>query len=85
MKATCAIAKEEPGFDHYQGRSQRAINRSVQLAFVTARLDQLAAWPAFEKVHDQVFPAVDEGMAQMNIHCYHPKRWPLDLLLRYLR
>ena len=77
--------KEELGFDHYQVRSQRSINRSVQLSFVAASLTQLIAWPAFEKVHDQVFPAVDEGLAQMNIHWYHPKRWTLGLLLRYVR
>ena len=77
--------KEELDFDHYQVRSQRSINRSVQLSFVAASLTQLIAWPAFEKVHDQVFPAVDEGLAQMNIHWYHPKRWTLGLLLRYVR
>ena len=77
--------KEELGFDHYQVRSERSINRSVLLSFVAASLTQLIAWPAFEKVHDPIFPAVEEGLAQMNIHWYHPKRWTLGLLLRYLR
>lgn len=52
---------------------------------MAASLTQLIAWPAFEKAHDPTFPAVEEGLAQMNIHWYHPKRWSLGLLLRYLR
>ena len=77
--------KEELGFDQYQVRSQQAIQRSVLLSFVAASLTQLLAWPAFEKAQEQTVPALKEGLQQMGIHWYHPKRWTLGLLLRYLR
>ncbi|RMH10910.1 MAG: hypothetical protein D6698_17185 [Gammaproteobacteria bacterium] len=77
--------KEELGFDHYQVRSPRSIERSVLLSFVAASLTQLVAWPAFEQKHAQTFPSLEQGLAQMGIHWYHPRRWTLGLLLRYLR
>lgn len=77
--------KEELGFDHYQVHSQQAIERSVLLSFVAASLTQLIAWPAFEKAHEQTFPALEDGLAQLGMHWYHPTRWTLGLLLRYLR
>ncbi len=39
--------KEELGFDPYQVRSERSINRSVLLSFVATSLTPLIAWPAF--------------------------------------
>lgn len=78
-------SKEELGFDHYQVRSQRSIQRSVLLSFVAASLTQLVAWPAFEKTHAKTFPSLEQGLAQMGIHWYHPSRWTLGLLLRHLR
>jgi len=77
--------KEELGFDHYQVHSQQSIERSVLLSFVAASLTQLIAWPAFEKAYDRTFPSVEEGLAQLGIHWYHPTRWTLGLMLRYLR
>ena len=77
--------KQELGFDQYQVRSPQAIQRSVLLSFVAASLTQLLAWPAFEKTQAATFPAVEKGLQQMDIHWYHPKRWTLGLLLRYLR
>ena len=78
-------SKQELGFDHYQVRGVRSINRSVLLSFVAASLAQLLAWPAFEKAHGPIFPTLKQGLTQMGIHWYHPKRWTLGLLLRYLR
>ena len=49
-------SKQELGFDHYQVRGVRSINRSVLLSFVAASLAQLLAWPAFEKDHARFFP-----------------------------
>jgi len=77
--------KEELGFDQYQVRSQRSIERSVLLSFVAASLTQLVAWPAFEQAHAKTFPSLEQGLAQMDMHWYHPYRWTLGLLLRYLR
>jgi hypothetical protein len=77
--------KEALGFDQYQVRSQRAIQRSVLLSFVAASLTQLVAWPAFEQSHAKTFPSLAQGLAQMGIHWYHPRQWTLGLLLRYLR
>ena len=77
--------KEELGFDQYQVHSQRSIERSVLLSFVAASLTQLVAWPAFEQTYTKTFPSLEQGLAQMGIHWYHPSRWTLGLLLRYLR
>ncbi len=77
--------KEELGFDHYQVRSQRAIERSLLLSFVAASLTQLVAWPAFEKAHSKMIPDLDQGLNLMGMHWYQPQRWTLGLMLRYLR
>ena len=52
---------------------------------VAASLTQLVAWPAFEHAHTKTFPSLEQGLAQMGIHWYHPNRWTLGLILRYLR
>jgi hypothetical protein len=71
-------SKEELGFDHYQVRAEKAIDRSVLLSFVAASLTQLVAWPAFEKVHCQTFPALVHGLQQMGIHDISPKNWTVS-------
>ena len=69
--------KEELGFDQYQVHSQRSIERSVLLSFVAASLTQLVAWPAFEHAHTKTFPSLEQGLAQMGIHCIlrNPVLW----------
>jgi len=44
IKPICATLKEELSFDPYQVRTQRSIERSVLLFFVTASLAPLLAW-----------------------------------------
>jgi len=76
--------KESFGFDHYQVRSETAIQRSVVLSFVAASLTQLLALPKFQQQQDGL-PALKVGLQQMNIHWYHPTRWTLGLIVRYIR
>lgn len=78
-------SKESFGFDHYQLRSEQAINRHVQLSFIAASLVQLLALPAFVETHGKVLPGLKDALAQMNIHWYHPTRWTLGLLLKFLK
>jgi len=77
--------KENLGFDHYQVRSEQAIERSVLLSFVAASLTQLVALPAFQQVHNETLPSLKQGLEEMNIHWYHPPRWTLGLIIRYIR
>ena len=78
-------SKESFGFDHYQVRSETAIQRSVSLAFVSASLTQLLALPQFQQTHSETLPSLGQGLDEMNIHWYHPKRWTLGLVIRYIR
>ncbi|NIT13160.1 MAG: transposase [Candidatus Dadabacteria bacterium] len=78
-------SKESFGFDHYQVQSEKAIQRSVLLSFVCASLTQLLALPQFQNNHTQTLPGLEEGLDEMNIHWYHPKRWTLGLVTRYIR
>jgi hypothetical protein len=78
-------SKESFGFDHYQVRSEKAIQRSVSLSFICASLTQLLALPQFQQTHSETLPDLAQGMDDMNIHWYHPKRWTLGLVTRYIR
>ena len=77
--------KENLGFDHYQVHAEQSIERSVLLAFVAASLTRLVALPAFQKAHEQAIPALGPALEKMNIHWYHPTRWTVGLILRYIR
>ena len=77
--------KESFGFDHYQVRSETAIQRSVVLSFVAASLTQLLALPQFQQQHTDGLPDLKVGLLEMNIHWYHPTRWTLGLIVRYIR
>jgi hypothetical protein len=78
-------SKESFGFDHYQVRSETSIQRSVVLSFLSASLTQLMALPQFQQQHPEELPELEIGLKQMNIHWYHPKRWTLGLIARYIR
>ena len=77
--------KETLGFDHYQVRSERAIESSVLLCFVATSLLRLLAWPAFQQAHTTFLPSVQQGVKEMGIHWYQPAYWTLGLILRYVR
>lgn len=78
-------SKESFGFDHYQVRSETSIQRSVVLSFLSASLIQLTALPQFQQQHPEGLPELKVGLCQMNIHWYHPIRWTLGLIARYIR
>ena len=77
--------KESLGFDHYQVHSEVSIERSVLLSFVAASLAQLVALSAFQQAHSDTLPSLKQGLEEMNMHWYHPERWTLGLIIRYLR
>lgn len=78
-------SKESFGFDHYQVRSENAIQRHVQLSFIATSLLQLLALPAFVEQHGKSLPELKHALDAMNIHWYQPQRWTLGLILRYLK
>ena len=77
--------KESFGFDHYQVRSETAIQRSVVLSFLSASLTQLLVLPQFQNEQPEGLPQVSQAVKEMNIHWYHPARWTLGLIIRYIR
>ena len=77
--------KENLGFDHYQVRADHSIERTVLLSCVAASIARLAALPAFQRQHQTHLPTIGQALKQMNIHWYHPTRWTLGLILKYLR
>ena len=78
-------SKESFGFDHYQVKSETAIQRSIVLSFVGASLTQLMALPKFQRTHPETLPKLRIALTQMNIHWYHPTRWTLGLIVRYIQ
>lgn len=78
-------SKESFGFDHYQVRSQTAIQRSVVLSFLSASLTQMMALPKFQQAHPDALPKLKVALKEMNIHWYHPTHWTLGLIARYVR
>ena len=78
-------SKESFGFDHYQVRSQTAIQRSVVLSFLSASLTQMMALPKFQQAHPDALPKLKVALKEMNIHWYHPTQWTLGLIARYVR
>lgn len=78
-------SKESFGFDHYQVKSETAIQRSVVLSFVAATLTQLMVLPKFQKQQPDVLPDVDTALQDMHIHWYQPKRWTLGLVVKFIR
>lgn len=77
--------KESFGFDHYQVQSETAIQRSVVLSFIAASLTQLLVLPNFQNQQVEALPTVDRALRDMNIHWYHPKRWTLGLIVKFIR
>jgi hypothetical protein len=78
-------SKESFGFDHYQVRSETAINRHVQLSFIATSLIQLLTLPTFVEKHGKALPNLNTALEHMNIQWYHPKKWTLGLSLKYLK
>ncbi|MBI4532034.1 MAG: transposase, partial [Candidatus Latescibacteria bacterium] len=77
--------KESFGVDHYQVRSEIAIQRSVFLSFVAASLPQMLAFVSTQPLAVHALPPLVDGLRAMHIQWYHPKRWTLGLITCYIR
>lgn len=76
-------AKQHFGFDAYQVKSRKSINRFVQLSFVAASLTQLIFLRPSLPVSDRV--SVKEVCEHLGIHWYHPKKLTQGLRVAYLQ
>ena len=77
--------KESFGFDHYQVKSETAIQRSVVLSFVAATLTQMMILPKFKTEHADALPEVEDALKEMKIHWYQPQKWTLGLIVKFIR
>ena len=73
-------AKQNFGFDKYQVKSRKSINRFVQLSFVAACLTKLV----FTDPQTESMKPEDVCQA-LGIHWYRPKRLTLGLCVAFLR
>ena len=73
--------KQHFGFDKYQVKSRKSINRFVQLSFVAASLTKLifTTQPTTERV------SVEDVCQQLGIHWYRPVSLTLGLRVAFLR
>ena len=71
-------AKQHFGFDGYQVKSHKSINRFVQLSFVAASVTKLIFCIAEEV-------SVERVCHELGIHWYHPRRLTQGLRVAYLR
>ncbi len=84
-------AKENFGFDTYQLRDRKSLDRFAQLSFTAATLTQLAFSPlAMEKTSEET--DTDEApldletvLSTLNIHWYKPKHLTRGLMTAYLQ
>ncbi|RKU15743.1 hypothetical protein C6501_06150, partial [Candidatus Poribacteria bacterium] len=74
-------AKQNFGFDKYQVKSRKSINRFVQLSFVAASLTKLIF-----TTHSQTERVkVEDVCQQLGIHWYRPAKLTLGLCVAFLR
>lgn len=73
--------KQNFGFDKYQVKSRKSINRFVQLSFVAASLTKLI----FTEHHQTERVRVEDVCQQLGIHWYRPVRLTLGLCVALLR
>ena len=76
-------AKQHFGFDAYQVKSCKSINRFVQLSFVAASLAKLIFLAPSRHASDRI--SVKEACEHLGIHWYHPKRLTQGLRVAYLQ
>ena len=77
-------AKQHFGFDAYQVKSRKSINRFVKLSFVAVSLTKLIFLrPASEGVSDRL--SVKKVCEHLGIHWYHPRKLTQELRVAYLR
>ncbi len=76
-------AKQHFGFDAYQVKSRKSINRFVQLSFVAASLTQLIFLRPSLPLSDRI--RVKEVCEHLGIHWYHPRHLTQGLRVAYLQ
>ena len=76
-------AKQHFGFDAYQVKSRKSINRFVQLSFVAASLTKLIFYLPSQDASDRL--SVKEVCDHLGIHWYHPKKLTQGLRVAYLQ
>ena len=76
-------AKQHFGFDAYQVKSRKSINRFVQLSFVAASLTKLICYLPSRETSDRL--SVKEVCEHLGIHWYHPKQLTQGLRVAYLQ
>ena len=76
-------AKQHFGFDAYQVKSRKSINRFVQLSFVAASLTKLIFLAPSRHASDRI--SVKEVYEHLGIHWYHPKQLTQGLRGAYLQ
>ena len=82
--------KENFGFDSYQLRNPKSLNRFVQLSLLAASLTQLAfrsqTHPSdAETQTDAAVPDLEAVLLALNIHWYKPKYLTRGLMVAYLQ
>ena len=82
--------KENFGFDTYQLRNPKSLNRYVQLSFLAATLTQLAfrrpeTQTPPETNTDAVVPDLETVMLTLNRHGYQPKYLTRGIMVAYLQ
>ena len=75
-------AKQHFGFDAYQVRSRKSINRFVQLSFIAASLTKLI-FSTPQPIADRI--NVSEVCQHLGIHWYHPRKLTQGLRVAYLQ
>ena len=76
-------AKQHFGFDAYQVKSRKSINRFVQLSFVAASLTKLICYLPSREASDRL--SVKKVCEHLGIHWYHPKQLTQGLRVAYLQ
>ena len=77
-------AKQHFGFDAYQVKSRKSINRFVQLSFVAASLDEVDLLSPVSGCFGSRL-SVKEVCDHLGIHWYHPKKLTQGLRVAYLQ
>ena len=90
IETTFRDVKQNFGFDTYQLRKRKSLNRFAQLSFVAATLTQLiftntATNTASETNIDDVSLEVQDVLLALNMHWYKPKYLTRGLMTAYLQ
>ena len=90
IETTFRDVKENFGFDTYQLRNPKSLDRFAQLSFLTAALTQLAfgkteTQMSREANNDDAVPDLETVLLTLNMHWYQPKYLTRGLMVAYLQ